>query len=99
MKRALLVLAVIGTATVAQAQINPGSTGAGQAAVAPRDPGAATTGTLPARQHKMDDTVDRIDQHLLNAEKDRPALPGQAPSPSQTVQGGTAASSGASPPR
>ncbi|MGI4744800.1 MAG: hypothetical protein ACRYGI_18900 [Janthinobacterium lividum] len=99
MRRALLVLAMIGTATVAHAQTGPGPTRTGQTEVAPRNPGAATTGTLPASQHKMNNTVDRIDQHLLNAEKDRPNLPGQTPSPSQTSPGGTASPSGVSRPR
>jgi len=99
MKRALLILAAIGASTVAHAQTGSSPTSAGQAQVAPRNPGAATAGTSPASQHKMNDTVDRIDQHLLNAEKDRPNLPGQAPSPSQTSPGGTAAHDGVSRPR
>lgn len=99
MKRALLVLAMIGTATAANAQTGSTQTSAAQTDVAPRNPGAAATGTLPASQHKMNDTVDRIDQNLLNEEKDRPKLPEQTPSPSQTVPGGTASPSGTLSPR
>lgn len=99
MKHALLILAALGTVTAAHAQAGSGPTGAGQTEVAPRNPGAEAAGASPASQHKMNNTVDQIDQHLLDAEKDRPKLPGQAPSPSQTAPGGTAAPSGASRPR
>lgn len=60
-------------------------------ATAPRSPGGITAGATPANQPKMDRTVEQIDSKLLGQEKDRPRLPGQAPSPSQTEPGGTAA--------
>ena len=66
----------------------PNGTGPTRSTTAPRDPGGATAGTNPASQSRMDTTVDRIDRKLLDQEKTRPNLPGQAPSPSQTQPGG-----------
>ena len=62
----------------------------GNTPVSPRDPGVSTAQT-PASQGRIDQTVQGIDQKLLNQEKDRPRIPGQVPSPSQTKPGGTAA--------
>lgn len=102
MKRTLIV-SMLGAAVVAgspaSAQMSnrmadqPGST-----AVAPRTPGGISAGATPQNQPKMDRTVDQIDSKLLNQEKDRPRLPNQSPSPSQTLPGGIALRAGASPP-
>ena len=62
----------------------------GQAITAPRNPGGITAGTSSGNQGRMNSTVGQIDNKLLNQEKSRPTLPGQAPSPSQAQPGGTA---------
>ena len=59
-------------------------------AVAPRNPGLASTGIAEGDRSRTAGTVDGIDRHLLQAEKDRPRLPNQAPTASQTLPGGTA---------
>ncbi len=59
-------------------------------AVAPRNPGLASTGIAEGDRARTAGTVDGIDRHLLLAEKDRPRLPNQAPTASQTLPGGTA---------
>ena len=56
------------------------------AAVAPRNPSAASAGLTASTPQPANRTVDQIDRKLLSEEKDRPHLPGQAPSPSK---GGT----------
>lgn len=58
--------------------------------IAPRTPGGTSAGAVQGDQGRMNATVGGIDNHLLEQEKDRPRLPGQAPSPSQTLPGGTA---------
>ncbi len=70
--------------------VETGPTSTGQATTAPRNPGGITAGTNPADQGRMNTTVGQISGKLLNQEKSRPNLPGQAPSPSQTLPGGTA---------
>ena len=70
--------------------VETGPTSAGQPTTAPRNPGGVTAGTNPANQGRMNSTVGQISGKLLNEEKSRPNLPGQAPSPSQTMPGGTA---------
>ena len=70
--------------------VETGPTSAGKATTAPRNPGGITAGTNPGNQGRMNSTVGQIDSKLLNQEKSRPNLPGQAPSPSQTMPGGTA---------
>ncbi len=59
-------------------------------AVAPRNPGVASTGIAEGDRARTAGTVDGIDRHLLRAERDRPRLPNQAPTASQTLPGGTA---------
>lgn len=59
-------------------------------AVAPRNPGVASTGVADGDRARTAGTVDGIDRHLLQQEKDRPRLPNQAPTASQTLPGGTA---------
>ncbi|WP_419730411.1 hypothetical protein [Lichenicola sp.] len=94
MKRALLLVAALAVPALAQAQTGPSGTGSGTASMtAPRNPDGRSSGTMPRDRGRMDNTVDRIDSKLLNEEKDRPTIPGQTPSPSQTMPGGTAASS------
>ena len=58
----------------------------GPVAAAPRNPSAASAGLTASTPQRTDQTVDQIDGRLLSEEKDRPRLPGQAPSPSK---GGT----------
>lgn len=70
--------------------VETGPTSTGQATTAPRNPGGITAGTNPGNQQRMNSTVGQIDSKLLNQERNRPPLPGQAPSPSQTQPGGTA---------
>ncbi len=70
--------------------IETGATSRGQAVTAPRNPGGITAGTNPGNQGRANDAVGQIDNKLLDQEKSRPSLPGQAPSPSQTRPGGTA---------
>ncbi len=62
----------------------------GNTPISPRNPGIATS-QAPAAQGQVTNTVEGIDNKLLNQEKDRPRLPGQVPSPSQTQPGGSAA--------
>ena len=62
----------------------------GNTSISPRNPGIATSQN-PAAQGQVTRTVEGIDNKLLNQEKDRPRLPGQTPSPSQTAPGGSAA--------
>ena len=103
--KALLLLA-LGAPSVALAQtsagtaarnpdvtapgVETGPTSTGQATTAPRNPGGITAGTNSGNQGRMNSTVGQIDNKLLNQEKSRPTLPGQAPSPSQAQPGGTA---------
>ena len=70
--------------------VETGPASTGQPTIAPRNPGGVTAGTNPANQGRMNNTVGQISGKLLNEEKSRPNLPGQAPSPSQTMPGGTA---------
>ncbi len=70
--------------------VEAGPTSTGEATTAPRTPGSITAGTNLANQGKTNSTVGQISSKLLNQEKSRPNLPGQAPSPSQTLPGGTA---------
>ena len=70
--------------------IGTGPTSTGQATTAPRNPGGITAGTNSGDQGRINNTVGQIDNKLLNQEKSRPTLPGQAPSPSQAQPGGTA---------
>ena len=64
----------------------------GPVATAPRTPSAGSAGLTASGPQRTDRTVQDIDRRLLSQEKDRPHLPGQAPSPSK---GGT--STGALP--
>ncbi len=70
--------------------VETGQTSTGHAVTAPRNPGGITAGTNPGNQGRMNSTVGQISSKLLDQEKSRPNLPGQAPSPSQTRPGGTA---------
>ncbi len=70
--------------------VETGPTSTGQATTAPRNPGGITAGTNSSDQRRMNSTVGQIDNKLLNQEKSRPSLPGQAPSSSQAQPGGTA---------
>ena len=70
--------------------VETGPTSTGQATTAPRNPGGITAGTNPGNQGRMNNTVGQISSKLLNQERSRPNLPGQAPSASQTLSGGTA---------
>lgn len=82
----LLLSATLGLSAALTTPVSAQSTSA--TAVAPRTPGGVSAGTTPADQPRMDRTVSQTSQKLLNEERDRPLLPGQAPTPSQ---GGTAA--------
>ncbi|MCQ8276848.1 hypothetical protein NFI95_00085 [Acetobacteraceae bacterium KSS8] len=86
-----LLLASWGVASAQTAPAPDKSAVPAQGAISPRTPGGDNAGTTTQNQHRMDATVGGIDRHLLKQEKDRPRLPGQAPSPSQTLPGGTAA--------
>lgn len=97
MKRALVGLTLIGLVLSSQGRAQTASpaapspsSGSGNL-VSPRNPGGVSAGAVDGSQHKMDSTVQQIDHKLLSQEKDRPRLPGQAPSPSQTMPGGVAA--------
>ncbi|MBE7212664.1 MAG: hypothetical protein INR65_16740 [Gluconacetobacter diazotrophicus] len=94
--RLLLAALLLATASPALAQQTMTPSGGDKSIpdIAPRDPGH--TGVMHGRQKRATNTVEGIDRHLLREERDRPNIPGQAPSPSQTEPGGTA---GASPPR
>jgi hypothetical protein len=94
---AIVVLLAMGaTQAVAQTQSTAQSDGS---VVSPRTPGGVSAGATPANQTKMNQTVQGIGQKLLDQEKDRPRLPGQTPSPSQTMPGGTASGGTAGTPR
>lgn len=98
MRPALLLLALAGSPLPAYAQTEPQIQKLGQpqgsshgaVAVAPRDPSGPSSGATTGNQPRMDRTVQQIDSKLLNQEKDRPRLPGQTPSASQAMPGGTA---------
>lgn len=98
MRRVLLALVLAGSALPALAQTEPQIQKLGQpqgpshgaVAVAPRDPSGASAGTTTGNQPRMNQTVQEVGSKLLDQEKDRPRLPGQIPSPSQTLPGGTA---------
>ncbi len=88
--RALRLVALLALAAgPAAAQTTPSS---GPVATAPRNPSTASAGLTASSPQRTDHTVEGIDRRLLSQEKDRPHLPGQAPSPSK---GGT--STGAIP--
>ncbi len=88
--RALRLAALLALAAgPAWAQTAPST---GPVATAPRDPSTASAGLTAPSPQRTDQTVQDIDRRLLSQEKDRPRLPGQAPSPSK---GGT--STGAIP--
>ncbi len=84
---------VFASAGIASAQTVPDpdkSAVPSEGAISPRTPGGNSAGTTQQNQGRMNATVGGIDRHLLRQEKDRPRLPNQAPSPSQTLPGGTA---------
>ena len=70
--------------------VETGPTSTGQATTAPRNPGGITAGTSSGDQGRMNSTVGQIDNKLLDQQKSRPALPGQAAAPAQARPGGTA---------
>jgi len=100
MRRVLPGVAVLLAMGVAPALAQTQSTAqSNSSVVSPRTPGGISAGATPANQGRMDQTVQGIDRKLLDQEKDRPRLPGQTPSPSQTMPGGTASSGTAGTPR
>ena len=98
MRRAALLLAALAVPATGHAQTSGAGPSSGNSSIAaPRNADGGTSGTLPRNRSRMDNTVDRIDSKLLNEEKDRPNIPGQAPSPSQTLPGGSASSPSGGP--
>ncbi len=104
MRRVVLAALVGLAAAPAMAQVSAPPAGQPSAkptepTMAPRNPSAAAAGLTATSPAHTDRTVGAIDRKLLFEEKDRPHLPGQAPSPSQ---GGTGTGAGpvtANPPR